>query len=110
MKARYTRISTANQKLERQLIKKHPREEIFIDVISGSVPFKERPQGRLLLEKVQAGDINYISVSSVDRLGRNLYDVLTTLEQLNKFKTVLKVDNLGIESIVNGKQNQVFKL
>src|SRR5690554_3683697 len=110
MKARYTRISTANQKLERQLVKKHPDEQIFIDIISGSVPFTDRPQSSLLINKIRNGDINYVSVSSVDRLGRNLYQILTTLEWFNKNNTTLKIDDLGIESRINGKENQVFKL
>ncbi|TGV02760.1 recombinase family protein [Flavivirga rizhaonensis] len=110
MKVRYIRISTSNQKIERQLIKKHPNEELFIDVISGAVPFKDRPKGKELLERIQNRKANYISVHSIDRLGRNLYDILSTLEILNEMKVVLKVDNLGIESLVKNKPNHAFKL
>ena len=110
MKARYNRISTANQKLERQLAKQHPNELIFNDVISGSIPFEERPKGTKLIEKIIDENINYVSVSSIDRLGRNLINILNTLEFFNKSGVTLKVDNLGIESMVEGKPNQVFKL
>lgn len=109
-KARYNRISTANQKLERQLIRKHPDEILFNDVISGSVAFSERPKGKELLKQIEAGKIDFVTVAAVDRLGRNLYDVLTTLEVFNEKKVVLRVDNLGLESMVDGKPNQVFKL
>ena len=109
-KARYNRISSANQNLERQLVRNHPDELIFNDVISGSVAFKDRPKGKDLLDAIQRGEINFVSVTAVDRLGRNLYDVLTTLESLTKHKVVLRVDNLGLESMVDGKPNQVFKL
>ena len=110
MKARYIRISTSNQKIERQLIKKHSEEMLFIDIISGSIPFKDRPKGKDLMSKIETGDIKYISVHSIDRLGRNLFDILSTLELLNSKLITLKVDNLGIESLVNSKPNHAFKL
>lgn len=110
MKARYIRISTPDQKKERQLINEHFDEKIFIDVCSGSIPFKERKKARELLKCVSDSTIDYISVHSIDRLGRNLLDVLHTLEILTDSKCILKVDNLGIESMVNGKPNSTFKL
>lgn len=110
MKARYIRVSTGNQKSARQEAKAIKDEKIFIDVVSGSVPFSEREEGKNLLLEIEEGKINYVSVSSIDRLGRNLYDILTTLETLKEKKVILKVDNLGIESLVNGKENQAFKL
>jgi len=110
MKARYNRISTANQKLERQIAKQNPDEVLYNDVVSGSVAFKERLKGKELIDAIKSGDINYISVSSIDRLGRNLMDILSTLEFCNNNVVTIKVDNLGIESMVGGKPNQVFKL
>ncbi len=110
MKTRYIRVSTGNQKTERQLVKKHPNEVLYIDVISGAIPFRERPKGKEILKEIEKGNIDYISVHSIDRLGRNLYDILSTLEILNKNKITLKVDNLGIESLVDNKPNHAFKL
>ncbi|WP_281541577.1 recombinase family protein [Maribacter aestuarii] len=107
MKARYIRISTPDQKLERQLIKQHPDEKIYIDVISGSVPFDKRPGGQKLL---QDKDLKYVTVHAIDRLGRNLLDILTTLQHFEDHGTKLKVENLGIESLVDGKPNPAFKL
>lgn len=109
-KARYIRVSTGGQKIERQLVKKHPNELIFIDVVSGAIPFSKRKKGIDLLSKVRNNEIKYLSVHSIDRLGRNLFDILETLEVLNSFKVVLKVDNLGIESLIDGKPNYAFKL
>ena len=109
-KARYNRISSPNQKLERQLVRNHPNEIIFNDVVSGAVAFREREKGKELLQAIEDGVTDFVSVAAVDRLGRNLYDVLTTLEYLNEKGVVLRVDNLGLESMVDGKPNQVFKL
>ncbi|WP_337084889.1 recombinase family protein [Elizabethkingia anophelis] len=110
MKARYIRVSTGNQNTERQLKKNHPNEKLYIDIVSGAIPFKERGQGNKLIQDIEADSIKYISVHSIDRLGRNLFDILATLELLNEKKVTLKVDNLGIESLVNNKPNSAFKL
>jgi len=107
MKARYIRISTPDQNLERQLVKKHLNEKLYIDVCSGSIPFKERPKGKELLN---TKGITYISVDAIDRLGRNLLDILTTLQYFDDNHIILKVENLGIESLVNKKPNPAFKL
>lgn len=110
MKARYVRVSTANQNVARQLEKSYPNEKIYIDIISGSVPFNERPMGKNVLEDIKAENITYLTVSSIDRLGRNLFDILGTIEILNQHEINLKVDNLGLESLIDKKPNSAFKL
>ncbi|MBD0777174.1 recombinase family protein [Maribacter sp. ANRC-HE7] len=107
MKARYIRISTPDQNLERQLIKQHTGEKLFIDICSGSIPFNERAEGQRLLNDM---DLNYVSVHAIDRLGRNLLDILMTLQHFDDHGIKLKVENLGIESLVDGKPNPAFKL
>ncbi len=107
MKARYVRVSTPDQKLERQLIAQNPNELLFVDICSGTIPFAEREKGKQILAN---NGIDYVSVKSIDRLGRNLLDILNTLKYFEGNKVVVKVDNLGIESLVNGKPNQAFKL
>lgn len=110
MKARYIRVSTGNQNTARQLHKSHPNEKLYIDIISGATPFSQRPEGKKMLEDIEAGLIDYISVHAIDRLGRNLFDILATLEFLNEKKITLEVDNLGLKSLVNNKPNSAFKL
>ena len=110
MKARYNRISTANQKLERQLAKQHPDEKLYSDVVSGSVSFSERERGSELVMDIEGGKIQYVAVASIDRLGRNLHDIINTLEFFKQYDVVLRVDNLGLESMVNGKKNPTFDL
>lgn len=110
MKARYVRTSTANQNNERQLIRNHPDEKLYIDVCSGSIPFALREQGKILLQDLKLGDLSYLSVHAIDRLGRNLIDILTTLKHLDNLGMVVKVDSLGIESRIKDKPNPAFKL
>ena len=110
MKARYNRISTASQNLERQLAKQNPDEVLFNDVISGSVAFADRKSAKELIAQIESGAISFVVVSSVDRLGRNLHDIISTLEYFNSKGVTLRVDNLGLESMTLGKVNPTFNL
>lgn len=109
-KARYIRQSTKNQTNLRQLAKAHPDEELFIDIISGSIPFANRPEGKRLIQAVEAGKVNYISFHAIDRAGRNTINVLQTLQYFYDKDVVVKIENLGLESMINNKANPVFNL
>lgn len=110
MKARYIRVSTLNQNIERQLKNQHSDEILYIDKVTGSAPFIERPQAYKLIKDILERKITYVSISSIDRLGRNTLDVLQTIEKLHLHNICLKVDNLGLESLTEGKENPTFKL
>lgn len=109
-KARYNRISTSNQNISRQTQKGTNDELLFNDVVSGSIPFNNRVEGLKMIDAIKSGQINYVSVSSIDRLGRNTLDILQTIDFFNKNGVTLKVDNLGIESITDNKPNNIFNL
>jgi DNA invertase Pin-like site-specific DNA recombinase len=109
-KARYNRISSPNQKLERQIQRNSPDEIIFNDIVSGAIAFKHREKGKELIKAIEDGKVNFVTVTAVDRLGRNLSDLINTLEYFTQMGVTLRVDNLGIESMVGGKSSQVFKL
>lgn len=110
MNGRYIRVSSINQNEARQLLKKHENEIVFIDKISGAIPFDLREKAKLLIEEIKKGKIKNVSVSSICRLGRSTIDVLQTIEFFTLNGVNLKVDNLGIESLVNNKENPVFKI
>lgn len=109
MKARYIRVSTSSQNTARQE-KKDNSEIVFIDKISGSIPFNERPQAKELLKEIKKGNLNYLTISSIDRLGRNTLDVLTTINELHNLNTTVFVENLGLQSLNDGTENPTFKL
>lgn len=109
-KGRYIRQSTSGQKNYRQLAIAHPDEILFIDIVSGSVPFNERPAGKKLIEAVEAGEVNYVSFHAIDRAGRNTINVLQTLQYFYSKDVIVKIENLGLESMINGKANPVFNL
>ena len=109
-KARYVRTSSSSQNNQRQLNNQHTDEQIFVDVISGAVAFKDRPAAKELIKQIEAGIVTYVSCESCDRIGRNAYNIQETIHYFNEKNVTLKVDNLGIESFANGKPNPVFKM
>ncbi len=109
-KARYIRISSSSQNTIRQYRNQHPDEAIYVDVISGAVPFNERPEAAKLIAAIEAGTINYVSTEAIDRVGRNAFNIQSTINYFNTKGVTLKVENLGIESIIDGKPNGMFKM
>lgn len=105
--AKYIRISTSGQNEARQ---KDSSMIEYFDIVSGVVPFTERPQAKKLLDDVRSGAIKTIVVHSVDRLGRNAYDIQSTMELLNKEDVNLIIENLGLHSRIEGKPNPIFKM
>lgn len=101
MKAVYIRISTPNQKFERQL-KGDETIKPYIDICSGSIPFGERPAGKKLMN---AKNITCIEVKEVTRLGRNLNDILTTVDYFTDKGIDIRIENLGLNLIVDGKKS-----
>ncbi|MGY0391733.1 recombinase family protein [Bizionia sp. KMM 8389] len=110
MKAKYIRVSTAEQNTERQQTNSENFESIYIDKISGAIPFFERPQGKKLTNDVINGKIDEVHISSIDRMGRNILDILTVSEFFNNNGVNLYVENIGMYSMVDGKSNPIFKM
>ncbi len=80
----YVRVSSIDQNEGRQLIameeRNIPKKNIYIDKQSGK-DF-ERPQYKLLIKKLKAGDLLYIL--SIDRLGRNYEEIQNQWRVLTK--------------------------
>lgn len=110
MKARYIRVSSQTQSNARQLAKAHPDEKIYVDICSGAIAFNKRPAAQELIEAINLGEIDYISCESIDRIGRDAFNIQETIQFFNSKNVVLKVDNLGIESFAKGKPNPIFKM
>lgn len=108
MKAKYIRVSTTEQNTARQ---ENKEVKMFIDKCSGAIPFNERPQASKLIKDIEKGNINFVEVHSIDRLGRNQMDVLNTIEWFKANKVNLKIDNLGIELFtIDAKINPAFQI
>ena len=80
----YSRVSTKDQNLDRQLIDlKNYVDERFIFMDKQSGKDFDRPQYQLMKKVAQKGDVIYIK--SLDRLGRNKAQVKSELEYYKKY-------------------------
>jgi DNA invertase Pin-like site-specific DNA recombinase len=107
MNVKYVRISTPNQKVERQLMNQLEFDKIYIDVCSGAIPFNERDQAKRLLRNKK---VSQITIKDITRLGRNMNDILSTIEYFVKLEINLYIENLGISTMVDNKKNSTAAL
>ncbi len=106
MKAKYIRVSTTEQNIARQI---DEDVKMYIDKVSGKLPFKERPSGIELIRDVEKGLISQIEFHAVERIGRNASDSLSVIDYLEKRKIQVYIKNLGISLFLeNGKKNPMF--
>lgn len=110
MKVKYVRVSTEEQNTARQETNASEFQKIYIDRISGSIPFNERKEAKKLLSDIEAGLVTEIYVNAIDRLGRSIINILQVVEFLNERKINLFVENIGMFSLIEGKINPSFKL
>lgn len=106
-KAKYIRVSTSEQNISRQLNSNHKE---YIDKCSGSIPFRDRPSAKRLLGDILNKEIDTLIVHSIDRLGRNAFDIQTTLNTLNTLSINVYVENIGLYSMIDNKPNSIFKM
>jgi DNA invertase Pin-like site-specific DNA recombinase len=110
MKVKYIRVSTLDQNTERQQTNSDEFKSIYIDKISGAIPFFERPQGKKLTNDILNKKVGEVHIASIDRMGRNILDILTVSEFFNENNVNLYVENIGMYSLVNNKPNTIFKM
>ena len=114
----YSRISTAGQNGSRQIanFKKHghvSKSNVFVDKIQGNIPFFERDEAVKLFDKVTSNvdKERTIIIDSIDRLGRNLIDILNTIKIFTANKINLKSLKEGFETLLDGgKENPMAKV
>ena len=106
----YSRVSTNEQTFTRQEIDSSKYDKVFLDKVSGKIPFADRTNASKILELVKSGELTSLTIKSVDRLGRNTSDIISTLELLKNNNINVKVQDIGMESMVNGEENKLFGL
>ena len=104
MIVKYIRISTTEQNTDRQ---EKFDGKVYIDKISGSTPFAERPQAKKLLSNKE---ITEVHVHSIDRLGRNTLDIMQTIQNFTSIGINVVSDKEGLNTIVDGKENPIAKM
>jgi DNA invertase Pin-like site-specific DNA recombinase len=110
MKVKYNRVSTLQQTGDRFSVDNDKYNIVFLDKVSGSVGFKDRPKGKEVTKLVDEGKVRELVVEEFSRLGRNTGDVIRTLEWLELKGINVVVRNLGLQSRPNGKKNPIWKM
>jgi DNA invertase Pin-like site-specific DNA recombinase len=104
---RYIRVSSVGQNLDRQKSSDDKNKFDFFleEIVSGKTELFEREKGSIIKELILENKIDCVSISSVDRISRNLKDLLSVIDFLHEHKVALQVDNLGITTLIDGKVN-----
>ena len=111
MIAFYSRVSTLEQKTDRQLVSSTEGMKVFEDKCSGSIPFQDRPAGRMVVDTMMSGDLEELVVHSLDRLGRDLLDILKTIELFSTQTVPISIQKEGLRTLNDdGKQNPTSRL
>ena len=110
MIAFYARVSSLDQKTDRQLASTEGMK-VFEDKCSGSTPFQDRPAGKMVIDTMMAGDLEEVVVHSLDRLGRDLLDILKTIELFTEHAVPILIRKEGLRTLdEDGRQNPTSRL
>ncbi len=107
---RYNRISSVSQNLDRQQQNNQHYTYVFEDKCSGVIPLFDRKYGMYLKEYVEQGKVDEISIHSIDRLARNLRNLLDVIDFFHSYNVSLYIENLGMRTLVEGKMNYTIKM
>ena len=104
---RYVRVSSQSQKYDRQVGEGDKiKYDFFLEEkVSGKTELFQRKKGSIIKELVLEKKIDVVSVYSVDRISRNLRDLLSVIDFLHDNGVSLQIDNLGITTLIEGKVN-----
>jgi DNA invertase Pin-like site-specific DNA recombinase len=107
----YTRISSIDQKSLRQTQNAKDFDYLIEDKCSGATPFFDREGGKQIEKMVFKNQVTQITVHAIDRLGRNLLDILNTIAFFNKKGICIHFIQQGIKTLNgDGTENPISKM
>lgn len=110
MKVKYNRVSTIGQTGSRFAVDSEQYDLVLLDKVSGSVPFRDREHGKVIIALVEQGKLKELVVEEFSRLGRNTGDVIQVLEWLDEHEVNVTVRNIGLQSRPQGERNPIWKM
>ena len=79
--------------------------------ISGSTEFSERPGGKEIIELVEKGQLTELSVWQIDRIGRNMRDIVNTIHYFSNKGICIHFIQQGLRTLhPDGSENPISKL
>jgi len=98
--AYYLRTSHYLQNISTQVDKIEDGWKIYKDEgVSGRIEFSSRPSGRRLLQDLKENRISQVKVLRIDRLGRNVQDILDTINTIHSFGVPINSLSEGITTL-----------
>lgn len=111
MKILYCRVSTLEQKTDRQKVNETDFDLVIEDKCSGSTPFFERTGGMEIKKLIDEGVKISLGVWQLDRLGRDLRDIINTIYYFNEKKITVHFVSQGLTTLDHeGKENPISKM
>jgi DNA invertase Pin-like site-specific DNA recombinase len=111
MNVLYCRVSSIEQKTDRQRINEKDYSLVVEDKCSGGIPFFERTGGKEIKKLIDEGILKSLSVLQIDRLGRDLRDIINTIYFFNEKKITIHFISQGLRTLdENGKENPISKM
>jgi len=111
VKILYTRISSLDQSSDRQKVNSNDYDMIIEDACSGSIPFSERNGGKKVMTFIDKEIKFELHVHQIDRLGRNLRDIINTIHLFNSLKIPIYFIQQGLKTLgQDGKENPISKM
>ena len=111
MKVLYCRVSTLDQKTDRQKVNEKDFQLLVEDKCSGAIPFFDRTGGIEIKKLVDNGILTSLNVWSIDRLGRDLRDIINTIHYFNQKQIAIHFISQGLTTLdPKGKENPISKL
>jgi len=107
----YCRVSSLDQKTDRQRVKEHEFDKVIEDKCSGKIPIFERPEGSKLKTMIDRNLVKSISVWQIDRCGRDLRDIINFIHYTTERSIPVKFISQGLITMdENGKENPIAKM
>ena len=111
IKVLYCRVSTIEQKTDRQKVDAKSYDHVVEDKCSGSIPFFEREGGKEIKKLIDKGSNISLAVLSIDRLGRDLRDIINTIHFFTENKIAIHFISQGLLTLDDaGKENAISKM
>jgi DNA invertase Pin-like site-specific DNA recombinase len=104
-------VSSLDQKTDRQTVDAKSYDLVIEDKCSGSIPFFEREGGKKIKLLVEKGCNMELDVHAIDRIGRDLLDILNTILFFNSHKIAIYFVSQGLATLNDkGEENAVAKM
>lgn len=99
------------QKTDRQKINETDFNLVIEDKCSGSIPFFERAGGMEIKKLIDEGVKISLAVWQIDRLGRDLRDIINTIYYFNEKKICIHFVSQGLTTLnQDGYENPISKM